>query len=120
MAKIQVVCSTPVEKWYTYEIDVDDEYIDEIIDDWSDTTASDLREIILARYRPDLVNIHIHESVKAEENRKYSKLLIYPKTDENYREMMWGMKDLPNVHIYQPSSPPTPNNLDETMADGHL
>jgi hypothetical protein len=117
MSKIHVVCSVPVEKWYTYEINVDDDYIDEIVDDWGDNETSELREIILARYRPDLVDIHIHESIKAEENRKYSKLLIYPETEEDYREMMWGMKNLTNVHIYQPSSPSATDNLDGAVTD---
>ena len=117
MSKIQVVCSVPVEKWYTYEINVDDDYIDEVVDDWGDNKTSELRETILARYRPDLVDIHVHESIKAEEGRKYSKLLIYPETEEDYREMMWGMKNLSNVHIYQPSSPSATDNLDGAVTD---
>ncbi len=117
MSKIQVVCSVPVEKWYTYEINVNDDFIDELIDSWGDDTSAEFREAILAKYRPDLVDIHVHESIKAEERREYSKLLIYPETMEDYREMMWGMGNLTDIHIYYPSTIPNNNDADGTVTD---
>ena len=110
MSKIQIVCSIPIERWYTYEINVDDDYLDELVDAWGENESPTYREIVLAMYRPDLVNVRVHESVKAEEKRKYSKLLIHPETEEDYREMLWGMGNITDIHIYQPISTPTDNN----------
>ena len=111
MLKVQVICSVPIEKWYTYEFEVDSDFADELIDAW-DNASSEARELLFANYHPELVDVHVHETVKSEEDRTYSKLLLYPGTMEEFQEMVWGMGEIAHLHIHYPTTVMTTDKSD--------